>query len=178
MPEDTPFGWGDFDINGEGTGPIDGPRVVDRDPPSWATVDVDVGDEHAHLHDIHDIPKPPPVPVGPGTLSTLLVFLCAPLEWFATKIPASWFTREEVDDLTLKGASIVLLIVILVFLFMILMLYGVYRGYKNRSGYNKILRYVGNNRNLPGDPGDPRDERDEKPSPPLVNGRKYKKKRF
>jgi hypothetical protein len=177
MPgEEAPLGWGYFDINGGGanvgtqtwttveTSPpaVDIPRVYTLDSPIpgdvgmgggiWGTPEPSVIPEIPEAIEIPGIPGISGIP-GIQGLSEMAGYLVGVvfdwLEWIAMKVPAQLFMREEVDELTMRGASILLFICFLLATLFILVFYVLYKAYKNRTGYNRVLRYVGNQVEIP-----------------------------
>ena len=122
MPSDhTPFGWGDFDIDAD-------------EPQGWE-------------RDTVEIPRvviperitEPLVPVDPGVISAIFASGSEFLEWLAVKIPARYLLRDEVDELTMRGASILLVVLFLSAILLYFVFYGGYRWYKNRI-YTIVLK--------------------------------------
>jgi hypothetical protein len=140
MSIEKPLGWGDFDIDN---------RNHNDNFPSTDHKWYDIQRELPQDAGEPEVLNVPEIPVGAGFVGMMFGSASNVLEWFAMKVPVKTFLRDEVDELTMRGASILLFICLLLALIISLTVYGCYKRYKNRSGYNKVLWYVGNQVNIP-----------------------------
>ena len=116
-------GWEDFSIDG-------------REDGEWKTIEVKLP-ENGHVH--VDFNSPPKV-VVPHTIGEDILGSIG--GYIISIVPVNWIIGKELDELTQKGVSVVLLMIVCILTLLVLTFYVVRAWRRNRTGYRGTLRRV------------------------------------
>lgn len=155
MPNERPLGWDDFDVDvGIQNQGLD-TKDLQNNLGGGNIFNEEMGQGNSPI--IMDINKPHKIGIpyaNVESLSSTFLYIFFEkilnmIEQISLMIPVKYIIKGEVDSLTMRGACVFSSVIILLIIIASMLIYAIYKCRKNRSGYNKILRYVGNNKEIP-----------------------------